>query len=82
MLRFPAIHGSHGEDGTLQGLFELADIPYVGCATLGSALTNDKILTKMVLRQANVPVLDDFYCSREDWLDQSDEILKANYNEI
>ena len=34
---FPAVHGSHGEDGTLQGLFELADIPYVGFATCGSA---------------------------------------------
>jgi len=73
---FPAIHGSHGEDGTLQGLFELADIPYVGCATLGSALTNDKILTKMVLRQSNVPVLDDVYLSREDWLTNPDAIIK------
>jgi D-alanine-D-alanine ligase len=73
---FPAIHGSHGEDGTLQGLFELSDIPYVGCATLGSALTNDKILTKMILRQSNVPVLDDIYFSREEWLDNSDAIIQ------
>ena len=73
---FPAIHGSHGEDGTLQGLFELADIPYVGCATLGSALTNDKILTKMILRQSNVPVLDDIFVSREDWLTDPDAIIK------
>ena len=73
---FPAVHGSHGEDGTLQGLFELADIPYVGCATLGSALTNDKILTKMILRQSNVPVLDDFYVSREDWLNDPDTIIQ------
>lgn len=73
---FPAIHGSHGEDGTLQGLLELADIPYVGCATLGSSLTNDKIMTKMVLRQSNVPVLDDYYFSREDWLDNPDVIIQ------
>lgn len=72
---FPAIHGSHGEDGTLQGLFELADIPYAGCATLGSALSNDKIMTKMVLRQAGVPVLDDVHFSRAEWLDNSDEIM-------
>lgn len=72
---FPTIHGSHGEDGTIQGLLELADIPYVGCATLGSALTNDKILTKMVLRQAHIPVLDDFYFSREDWLDKPNTII-------
>ena len=73
---FPAIHGSHGEDGTLQGLLELADIPYVGCATLGSALTNDKILTKMVLRQAGIPVLDDVYFSRDEWLNNPDDILQ------
>ncbi|MBC8099045.1 MAG: D-alanine--D-alanine ligase, partial [Armatimonadetes bacterium] len=48
---FPAIHGSHGEDGTLQGLFELADIPYVGCGVLSSAVANDKAITKDVLRQ-------------------------------
>lgn len=74
---FPALHGSHGEDGSLQGLLELADIPYVGCATLGSALANDKILTKMALRQAGLPVLDDFNFSRERWLGQPDAILDA-----
>ena len=41
-VAFPALHGTHGEDGSIQGLFELADIPYVGCATLDSALTNAK----------------------------------------
>src|SRR5664279_1186948 len=41
-VAFPAIHGSHGEDGTLQGLFELADIPYAGCAVLASAIANNK----------------------------------------
>ena len=74
---FPALHGSHGEDGSLQGLLELADIPYVGYATLGSALTNDKIMTKMVLRQANIPVLDDLWFLRDQWLDQPDEIIEA-----
>ena len=72
---FPALHGSHGEDGNLQGLLELADIPYVGFATLGSALTNDKAMTKMVLRQAGIPVLDDIWFSREDWLNQPDAIV-------
>jgi D-alanine-D-alanine ligase len=72
---FPAIHGTHGEDGTLQGLFELADIPYVGFATLGSALTNDKIMTKQVLRQAGLPVLDDVWFSRSQWQATPDTIL-------
>lgn len=72
---FPALHGSHGEDGSLQGLLELADIPYVGCATLGSALSNDKIMTKVALRQAGVPVLDDFWVTREAWSAAPDEIV-------
>ncbi len=74
---FPALHGSHGEDGSLQGLLELADIPYVGCATLGSALTNDKIMTKLVLRQAGIPVLADHWFTRDRWLEQPDEIIEA-----
>ena len=72
---FPALHGSHGEDGSLQGLLELADIPYVGCATLGSALTNDKIMTKLALRQAGIPVLDDFPLTREAWQAAPDDLV-------
>lgn len=74
-VAFPALHGSHGEDGSVQGLFELADIPYVGCATLGSALTNDKIMTKQILRQAGVPVLDDHSITRDQWLDDPDTVI-------
>lgn len=72
---FPAIHGSHGEDGTLQGLFELADIPYAGCGVLASAVANDKILTKDVLRQHHIPVVDDVNFSRADWLDDPEQII-------
>lgn len=74
-LLFPAIHGSHGEDGTLQGLFELADIPYVGFATCGSALTNDKVLTKQILQQNDIPVVDGVNFSRSDWLNNPEEII-------
>lgn len=72
---FPAIHGSHGEDGTLQGLLEMADIPYVGCAVLGSALTNDKIMTKTVLRQNHIPVVDGLTIDRADWLVDRDAVI-------
>ena len=75
-VAFPALHGSHGEDGSIQGLFELADIPYVGYATLGSALSNDKIMTKTVLRQAGIPVLDDYWFTRDLWLDRPDSVLE------
>ena len=81
-VMFPAVHGSHGEDGTLQGLFELADIPYVGYATLGSALTNDKIITKQVLKQNNIPVLDSIFFSRNEWLNNAESIMQRLKNEF
>jgi D-alanine-D-alanine ligase len=74
---FPAVHGSHGEDGTLQGLFELADLPYVGCGVLASALGNDKALTKKVLRQSGVPVLDEIVFTRSDWQDDPETVLST-----
>jgi D-alanine-D-alanine ligase len=73
---FPAIHGSHGEDGTLQGLFELADIPYVGCGVLASAMCNDKIIAKTVLRQHDIPVLDEVWFTRAEWHDNPDGVIK------
>jgi D-alanine-D-alanine ligase len=81
-LVFPAIHGTHGEDGTLQGLFELADIPYVGFATCGSALTNDKILTKQVLQQNDIPVVEGIAFSRADWLDNPEAIMSRLKDEL
>lgn len=66
-VAFPLIHGSHGEDGTLQGLFELADLPYVGCDVAASALTINKALTKGLLRAADLPVVDEVVISRARW---------------
>lgn len=53
---FPLIHGTYGEDGVIQGLFELADIPYVGAGVLGSAVGMDKVIAKELLKAANIPV--------------------------
>lgn len=55
----PILHGKNGEDGTVQGLAELLSIPYVGPSLLGAALTMDKDVTKRLLRQAGVPVVDE-----------------------
>jgi D-alanine-D-alanine ligase len=60
-LYLPLIHGQGGEDGTLQGLFELAGVPYAGSGVLASALAMDKDRAKAVLRQEGLPVLD--WCS-------------------
>ena len=56
---FPLVHGTNGEDGTLQGLLELARVPYVGAGVAASALGMDKALQKTVFRQHGFPVADD-----------------------
>src|SRR6187397_1842754 len=53
---FPVLHGPYGEDGTIQGLLELAGVPYVGAGVLGSAVGMDKIAMKMIFAQAGLPV--------------------------
>jgi D-alanine-D-alanine ligase len=53
---FPLIHGTYGEDGSIQGLLELADIPYLGAGVLGSAVGMDKVIQKELLQQACIPV--------------------------
>lgn len=64
---FPAIHGSLGEDGALQGLFEWADVPYVGADVLASAVGMDKVLLKRVYRDAGIAVLDCVSVTRKEW---------------
>jgi D-alanine-D-alanine ligase len=79
---FPAIHGTHGEDGTLQGLLELADIPYVGCGVIASAIANDKVMTKIVLRQCGIPVVDGVSFSRAEWLAAPDQVMQHILTEL
>ncbi len=77
---FPAVHGSHGEDGTLQGLFELADIPYAGCGVMASAVANDKWICKQVLQQNGVPVVEGLLVHRRDWESDPDSIVTKILN--
>ena len=51
---FPVLHGLYGEDGTIQGLFELLKLPYVGCKVLGSSIAMDKVYTKIIFEKANI----------------------------
>jgi D-alanine-D-alanine ligase len=60
---FPIVHGTYGEDGTIQGLLELAGVPYVGAGVLGSAVGMDKDVMKRLLREAGLPV-GDFWVTR------------------
>lgn len=66
---FPVLHGPYGEDGTVQGLFEMADTPYVGCDVLSSALAMEKDLTKQVLVQAGLPTAPWTVVREEDFSD-------------
>lgn len=55
---FPVLHGTYGEDGTVQGLLKLADVPFVGAGVLGSAVGMDKDVMKRLLRDAGIPIAD------------------------
>ncbi len=71
----PVMHGLHGEDGTVQGLLELADIPYTSCGVLGSAVGMDKIAMKLLLRGAGLPVVPDIWFLRDAWERDPEKIL-------
>lgn len=66
-VAMPLLHGNLGEDGTLQGLLEMAGVPYTGSGVAASATAMDKRLAKAVLRDAGLPVLDDVCIDREQW---------------
>ncbi len=61
---FPVLHGLYGEDGTIQGLLELVQVPYVGNRVLGSSVSMDKIYTKMILNQAGIKQVPSIYVKR------------------
>ena len=77
-IAFPIVHGSFGEDGTLQGLFEQLQIPFVGCSVLSAALTMDKIAAKMVLMASGVPVIDFLWFNAEEWFVKEDTLISAS----
>ena len=74
---FPVLHGTYGEDGTIQGLFELAGVPYVGAGVLASSLGMDKVLMKTVFAQAGLPQAGFWSCLRKDWEKDPEAILAA-----
>jgi len=73
---FPLIHGPNGEDGTVQGMLELAGLPYVGSGVLASALCMDKAMSKEVLRANGIPVAAYRLVTRHSWQKDKEECLK------
>ena len=76
-LAFPLIHGAYGEDGTIQGFFEMADIPYVGSGVLASSVAMDKTFAKPIYADFGLAVADGITVHQRDWIAQRElEIAK------
>lgn len=74
---FPLIHGAYGEDGKLQGLLEMADLPYVGSGVLGSALGMDKEVAKRLFRAAGLPIVEAIVVRACEWTEAGRSALRA-----
>jgi D-alanine-D-alanine ligase len=74
---FPVLHGPYGEDGTIQGLLEMAGIPYIGAGVLASAVGMDKAVQKDLFRQCGLPVVDDIIVLRRTWERDPESVVRA-----
>jgi len=74
-VAFPVLHGPYGEDGTIQGLFEMIDLPYVGCDAASSALCMDKIFCKRLLAQEGLPTPAWVELDGTSWIEDRDGII-------
>ena len=71
----PVLHGAWGEDGTIQGLLEMAQIPYVGCGVLASAVSMDKVFTKIIAKAARIPQAKYLWCHKYDLAQKREKIM-------
>ncbi|NIM59837.1 MAG: D-alanine--D-alanine ligase [Candidatus Aminicenantes bacterium] len=74
-IYFPVLHGPHGEDGTIQGLFEMADVPFVGASVMDSAIGMDKGMTKIILKAKDLPVVKHMIIQHQEWMKQKEAII-------
>jgi len=79
---FPVLHGTYGEDGTLQGLLEMASIPFVGCGTLASACGMDKVTMKALFKEAGLPICAYTFFLRSEWEDERQKVIRRIKREI
>lgn len=75
VIVFPVLHGPNGEDGTIQGLFEMLDVAYVGTGVLASACGMDKIISKKIFAQAGIPQVPYVEIYKRDWIKDASELL-------
>jgi len=79
---FPVLHGTFGEDGAVQGLLRVADLPFVGAGVLGSALGMDKIMMKQMFMENDLTTSDFIWFLRKKWKSKPDEIIQGVVQEI
>ena len=79
-VAFPVLHGLYGEDGSIQGLFELAKLPYVGCRVMGSSIAMDKIYTKKILDTVGIPQVKSVYVKKR--YDDKLVVVNNTFDEI
>ena len=79
---FPALHGPYGEDGTVQGLLEMADIPYVGCGVLASSCGMDKVTMKALFVQEGLPICKHIWFLRSQWREDPAKIKRQIKKEL
>ena len=73
---FPVLHGTYGEDGTIQGLLEMADVAYVGCGVLASSTGMDKVVMKHLFRQAGLTIVEFDWFLRQQWEQEPQPIVE------
>ncbi len=73
---FPVLHGTFGEDGTIQGMLEMSGIPYVGCGVLASACGMDKVIMKILFNEAGLPMCRYVWFLRQDWESKNDRVVR------
>lgn len=81
-LAFPALHGSFGEDGTIQGMFEMLGVPYVGCGVPASAVAMDKALTKQVMQASQIPTTKFVVFTKTEWKRNKQSVLTKVKNNL
>lgn len=74
-IAFPIMHGTNGEDGAIQGYFEMIGIPYVGCRIAAAAVGQDKVFMKNILRDSGIAITDFEWCYKSDWEADQDEFI-------
>ena len=79
---FPVLHGTYGEDGTIQGWFEMVGIPYVGCGVLASSCGMDKVTMKALFREAGLPICKHTWVLRKVWDEDRQSVVRSVIRKI